>query len=269
MMFWNWKKALALLAGAAMASAAALMPATALTIKDIKDRGTLVVGSLVDYPPFGLLDSNGQAVGYDPDLAKEFAEELGVKLQILPVTSANRVQYLLSGQVDVLFATLGITQERLKVVDFSVPYAGLEQFVYGDKDIAISDKSGLAGQTIGVTRGTTQDTAVTAIASPTTNIQRFDDDAASAQALLSGQVPLLGVADLAIAQIDKAAPDRFTKKFTLRQQAQGIVVRKDSQDLLAAVNDFLNKKKKDGSLNKLHEQWMQTPLPTFIENAEK
>jgi polar amino acid transport system substrate-binding protein len=264
-----WKKSLVVLAGAAIATAATLMPAMALTLKEIKDRGTLVVGSLVDYPPFGLLDNNGKAVGYDPDLAKEFADGLGVKLQILPVTSANRIQYLLSGQVDVLFATLGITEERLKVVDFSVPYAGLEQFVYGDKTINITDKSGLAGKSIGVTRGTTQDTAVTAIATPTTNIQRFDDDAASAQALLSGQVPLLGVADLAIDQIDKMAPNRFTKKFTLRQQAQGVVVRKDSPELLAAVSDFLNKKKKDGSLNKLHEQWMKVPLPPFIESAEK
>jgi polar amino acid transport system substrate-binding protein len=256
------------MAATAAAIVAMAMPAAALTIKEIKDRGTIVVGSLVDYPPFGLLDSKGQPVGYDPDLAKEFADTLGVKLQILPVTSANRIQYLLSGQVDVLFATLGITAERRKVVDFSVPYAGLEQFVYGDKAIQITDKGGLAGQTIGVTRGTTQDTAVTAIASPTTKVQRYDDDAASAQALLSGQVPLLGVADLAIAQIDKMAPDRFTKKFSLLQQAQGVVVRKDSPELLAAVNEFLNKKKQNGSLSKLHQQWMKAPLPPFIEKAQ-
>ncbi|TPK33940.1 transporter substrate-binding domain-containing protein [Mesorhizobium sp. B2-5-3] len=264
-----WKNALTFVASVAVAAAVTVMPASALTLKEIKDKGTITVGSLVDYPPFGLLDSNGQAVGYDPDLAKEFADSIGVKLTILPVTSANRIQYLLSGQADVLFATLGITEERLKVVNFSVPYAGLEQFVYGDKDIAITDKAGLAGQTIGVTRGTTQDTAVTAIAAADTNVQRYDDDASSAQALISGQVPLLGVADIAIGQIEKTAPDRFTKKFLLRQQAQGIVVRKDSPELLAAVNDFLNGKKKDGSLGKLHEQWMKAPLPAFIENAEK
>lgn len=263
-----WKNAFALAAGA-VALAVTAMPAAALTLQEIKDKGVLVVGSLVDYPPFGLLNSTGKAVGYDPDLAAEFAQGLGVKLEILPTTSANRIQYLLSGQADILFATLGITEERLKVVDFSVPYAGLEQFVYGDKAIDIKDKAGLAGQTIGVTRGTTQDTAVTAIAAADTNVQRFDDDAASAQALISGQVPLLGVSDIAIGQIEKTAPDRFSRKFLLRQQAQGVVVRKDSPELLAAVNEFLNKKKTDGSLGKLHEQWMKAPLPPFIENAEK
>jgi polar amino acid transport system substrate-binding protein len=266
---WNWKNTMTFVAGAAIAAAAAISPAKAITVKEIQDKGTLIVGSLVDYPPFGLIDSSGQAVGYDPELAKEFADSIGVKLQITPVTSANRIQYLQSGQVDCLFATLGITEERLKIVDFSVPYAGLQQFVYGDVNIKIADKSGLAGQTIGVTRGNTQDTAVTAIAAPDTTIRRFDDDAASTQALLSGQVPLLGVADLAIEQIEKAAPGRFDKKFLLRQQAQGIVFRKDSADLRDAVSAFLNKKKQDGSLSKLHQKWMGSPLPEFIESAAK
>jgi polar amino acid transport system substrate-binding protein len=269
MLGWNWKKTFALMATATIAAVTAITPAKAVTLQDIKTKGTLVVGTLVDYPPFGLLDSNGQATGYDPDLAKEFADGLGVKLQILPVTSANRVQYLLSGQVDLLIASLGITDERLKVVDFSQPYSGSELAVYGDKSVSVADAAGLAGQTIGVTRGTIQDTAVTAVAPPAANIQRYDDDASSAQALLSGQVPLLGVADLSIAQINKIAPDRFDKKFVLRQQTQGIAVRKDSPELLAAVNDLLDKKKKDGSLGKLYEQWMKAPLPAFVEKAQK
>jgi polar amino acid transport system substrate-binding protein len=234
------------------------------TLQEIKGRGVINIGSLVDYPPFGLLDSSGKAVGYDPDLAQKFADKLGVKLNLVPVTSANRIQYLQSGQVDALFATLGITAERLKVVDFSQPYAGLEQFVYGDKSINITDAAGLANQTIGVTRGTTQDTAVTAVAPPTTKIQRYDDDASSAQALLSGQVPLLGVADLAIEQIDKVAPGRFSKKFSLLRQKQGIVVRKGAPELLAAINAFLTQEKQSGDLAREYEQWMKAPLPDFI-----
>ena len=265
---WNWKKTMTVVAGAAIAAVASMTPAKAITVKEIQAKGTLTVGSLVDYPPFGLIDTSGKAVGYDPELAQEFADSIGVKLVVQPVTSANRIQYLQSGQVDCLFATLGITDERKKIVDFSVPYAGLQQFVYGDVNIKIKDASGLAGQTIGVTRGNTQDTAVTKIAAPDTNIQRFDDDASSTQALLSGQVPLLGVADLAIEQIDKTAPGRFDKKFLLRQQAQGIVFRKDSPELRDAVSAFLTAKKKDGSLSKLHAKWMGSPLPTFIENLK-
>ena len=153
------------------------------------------------------------------------------------------------------------------MVDFSQPYAGLEQFVYGDKSIAITDAAGLAGRTIGVTRGNTQDIAVTAVAPPSTTIQRYDDDASSTQALLSGQVPLLGIADLAIEQVEKAAPGRFTKKFSLLRQRQGIVVRKGSTELLMAINSFLTKEKQDGDLNKEYEKWMKVPLPDFIVQA--
>jgi len=258
------RKFLALAALFGVLALATRIPASAQTLDDIKKRGVINIGTLVDYPPFGLLDSSGQPVGYDPDLARKFADSIGVKLNLVPVTSANRIQYLLSGQVDALFATLGITAERLKVVDFSQPYAGLEQFVYGDKAIAISDPAGLANQTIGVTRGTTQDTGVTAAAQPTTKIQRYDDDASSAQALLSGQVPLMGVADLAIEQIEKLAPGRFTKKFSLLKQKQGIVVRKNAPELLAAINNFMTKEKQSGDLANEYEKWMKAPLPAFV-----
>ena len=229
-----WKRTIAIAVTAAVAAVVALAPANALTIKEIKAKGTLTIGALVDYPPFGLLDSSGKAVGYDPDLAKEFADSLGVKLTILPVTSANRVQYLLSGQVDGLFASLGIIPDRMKVVDFSEPYSGSVLAVYGDKGVKVSTAADLSGKTIGVTRGTIQDTAVTKIAPKDTNIQRYDDDASSAQALMSGQVPLLGVADVNIAEIDKIAPDRFDKK------------------------------KADGSLAALYQKWMQRPIPEFV-----
>lgn len=267
MSIWNWKNTLAVAATAAVAVVAALAPASAITIDDIKAKGTLVIGALVDYPPFGLLDSSGNPIGYDPDLAKEFADSLGVKLQILPTTSANRVQYLLSGQVDALFASLGINDDRKKVVDFSEPYSGSELAVYGDKAVAVTAPADLSGKTIGATRGTIQDTALTAVAPADANIQRYDDDASSTQALMSGQVPLLGVADVAIAEIDKIAPGRFDKKFILREQAQGLAVRKDSPELLAAINDFLSKKKADGGLAALYANWMKRPIPEFVIKA--
>src|SRR5690606_14277283 len=154
------------------------------------------------------IDTSGQTIGYDPDLAKAYADSLGVELNIVPVTSANRVQYLLAGQVDVLFASLGITEERAKVVDFSIPYAGLQQFVYGDRTVEVAGPDDLAGQTIAVTRGTTQDIGVTNVAPPTATIQRYDEDASSVQALLSGQAPLIGLSNIAIDQVEKQAPDR-------------------------------------------------------------
>ena len=88
-------------------------------------------------------------------------------------------------------------------------------------------------------------------------------------ACLSGQVPLIGVSNVVIAQIQQTAPDRFDEKFSLRQQVQGIATRKGSDEFLAYVNDFIKRKKEDGSLNEIHEKWLQQPLPDFIAQASE
>lgn len=255
--------ATALLLGAGALSASAQTP------DEIKARGTINIGMLVDFPPFGILDLSGQPDGYDADVAKLLAEDMGVTANIVPVTGPNRIPYLLSGQVDVLVASLGITPERAEQVDFSQPYAGIEIFVYGDTGLAIPDAAALAGQNVGVARASTQDNAITAIAPQGANIQRFDDDATAVQALLSGQVPLIGASNVVIAQINQAAPDRFDAKFPLRQQSQGIAVRKGSAEFLAYINAFLNKTKEGGQLNTIHEEWLQSPLPDFLAQTQQ
>lgn len=262
-------RTIGLAAAAALLAGVAMTPASAQTVEEIKERGTVNIGMLVDFPPFGILDLEGQPDGYDADVAKLLAEDMGVEVNIVPVTGPNRIPYLLSGQVDLLVASLGITPERAEQVDFSQPYAGIEIFVYGDQSIEITDGAGLSGQNVGVARASTQDTAITEIAPADANIQRFDDDASAVQALLSGQVPLIGASNVVIAQINQAAPDRFDTKFTLRQQSQGIAVRKESDELLAYVNDFLNRVKEGGELNAIHEEWLQSPLPDFLAETQQ
>ena len=250
--------------GLAAALAATSLPATAQTPKEIKDRGTVNIGMLVDFPPFGILDSQGKPDGYDADVAQLLAKDLGVKVNLVPVTGPNRIPYLLSNRIDLLVASLGITPERAKRVDFSQPYAGIEISVVGEKDLDVPDAAALDGKSIGVARASTQDTAVTKIAPKSANIQRFDDDASAVQALISGQVPLIGASNTVIAQIQKLRPDTYDKKFDLAQQVQGIAVKPGSDELLTAVNAFLSKVKKNGELNKIHEKWLDSPLPDFV-----
>ncbi|HEX2018806.1 MAG TPA: transporter substrate-binding domain-containing protein [Aurantimonas sp.] len=264
-----FSRTLGLAAAAALLAGVASSPASAQTVEEIKERGTVNIGMLVDFPPFGILDLQGEPDGYDADVAKLLAEDMDVEVNIVPVTGPNRIPYLQSGQVDLLVASLGITPERAEQVDFSQPYAGIEIFVYGDQSIEVADGSDLAGQNIGVARASTQDTAITEIAPADANIQRFDDDASAVQALLSGQVPLIGASNVVIAQINQAAPDRFDTKFSLRQQSQGIAVRKEADELLAYVNDFLDRAKDGGQLNAIHEEWLQSPLPDFLAQKQQ
>ena len=96
-------------------------PAMAGTLADIVARGEIVVGSKADYRPYGFRDKDGHIVGIEPDLAADLARRLGVKLRIEPVTSANRIQMLDEGKVDIVIATMSITEERSQAVSFIDP----------------------------------------------------------------------------------------------------------------------------------------------------
>ncbi|MGY9046792.1 ABC transporter substrate-binding protein [Puniceibacterium antarcticum] len=254
---------------AASALAASLTaPAMAADLAAIESAGTVKIGMLVDFPPFGITDMSGNPDGYDADVAKALAESMGVTAQIVPVTGPNRIPYLLSGQVDVLVASLGITAERAEKVDFSNPYAGISIAVYGDSGLDVADKAGLSGQSISVARASTQDTGVTAVAPEGTDIMRFDDDATAVQALMSGQVKLIGASNVVMSQIAAATGDRFNKKFDLSSQVQGVAVAPGSDALLAKINDFVAEAKSDGTLDAIHEKWLGEPLPEFVKNPK-
>jgi polar amino acid transport system substrate-binding protein len=243
-------------------------PSLAADLAAIEKAGTVKIGMLVDFPPFGIQDTAGNPDGYDADVAKALAAYLGVTAEIVPVTGPNRIPYLLSGQVDVLVASLGITAERAEKVSFSHPYAGISIAVYGASDAAVTDAAGLAGQSVAVARASTQDTGVTKVAPEGTDIRRFDDDASAVQALMSGQVQMIGLSNVVFSQISGMAGDRFNKKFDLSSQVQGIAVAPGSDPLLEKINAFVDQAKTDGTLDTIHQKWLAEPLPDFVKNAK-
>ena len=87
----------------------------------IKQRGTLIVGVKADYPPFGYRSPSGEIVGIEPSLAADVAKSLGVKLELVPVVAANRMQFLEQGKIDLMIATMTDTPERRNVVDIVQP----------------------------------------------------------------------------------------------------------------------------------------------------
>ncbi|HMK78454.1 MAG TPA: transporter substrate-binding domain-containing protein [Xanthobacteraceae bacterium] len=115
------RKLLLTAAAAVLAAAAAAAPAAAQTLEKIKQRGVLVVGSKADYKPFGFRDASGAIVGFEPDIARLVADRLGVKLEIEPVVSSNRMQFLQQGKIDLMIATMNDTPDRRKVVGIVEP----------------------------------------------------------------------------------------------------------------------------------------------------
>ena len=245
-----------------VASASLLaVPAWAQSLEELKKKGEVNVGLLVDFPPYGTTNAQNQPDGYDADVARLLSKDWGVKVNLVPVTGPNRIPFLLTNKVDLLIASLAITPERAKQVQFSQPYSAATIVLYGPKKTAIKAAADLKPLKVGVARASTQDVALTAVAPQGTEIRRFDDDASAMQALMSGQVDAIGCSTTVAAQIDKRQPNTYEPKFTLRQQEMAVAMRPGQDALLKSVNEFVARNTANGELNKLYRKWLQTDLP--------
>ncbi|MBP1181096.1 transporter substrate-binding domain-containing protein [Methylobacterium sp. PvR107] len=123
-------------------------------VEAIKKRGTLIVGVKADYRPFGFRDPSGTIIGLEPDLAADLAKRLGVKLELVPVVSANRIEFLQQGKVDLLIATLSDKPERRRVVQAIDPqYYSDFVNVLLPKSSGITDWAQLKGKPLCATSG--------------------------------------------------------------------------------------------------------------------
>ncbi|MCP1201011.1 transporter substrate-binding domain-containing protein [Notoacmeibacter sp. MSK16QG-6] len=125
----------------------------------IKEAGVLKVGTKCDYPPDGYLDNSGNPIGIEVAMGHQIAKYAfgdDAKAQIICVTSANRIPLLVGGQVDLVFATMGITAERAEVIDFTQPYAWSSSGMVVLADNPINSLSELDGKKIALVKGAWQ-----------------------------------------------------------------------------------------------------------------
>ncbi|WP_342050768.1 MULTISPECIES: transporter substrate-binding domain-containing protein [unclassified Cupriavidus] len=256
---------LATAAGACLASLTLSAPARADALDDVTKAGVLRVAVPQDFPPFGSIGADMAPQGLDIDVAALMAKKMGVKLQLVPVTSTNRVPYLQTKKVDLIISSLGKNPEREKVLDFSEAYAPFYNGVFGPADMAVKTAADLAGKTVGVTRGAVEDLELSKIAPPNATIKRYEDNNATISAFLSGQVQLIATGNVvASAIIAKHPPKTPETKFLIKNSPCFIGLNKGETRLQEKVNAILAESKKDGSLNSLSIKWLLRPLPAQL-----
>ena len=140
--------ALALAAGAAGAHADA-------TLDKIKERGTVTIGVLANGGVFGSIDpATQQLVGWNPDLARELAKGLGVKAELVQVQTATRTQFLISGKVDLLIASMELNPERAEILGYApTPFFRVGGAAATRKDSGIAKWEDLRGKPVCVSQG--------------------------------------------------------------------------------------------------------------------
>ncbi len=229
-------------------------------LEGVMARKTITIGIPTDFPPYGFVGTDLQPQGLDIDMANYIGAKLGVKVELVPVTSANRIPYLQTKKADLVISTLGKNAEREKVIDFTAAYSPFFQAVFAAKGVKVAGPADLAGKTVAVTRGAIEDMELTRVAPASADIKRFEDNNATVSAFVSGQVQALATgASVAGNMMARNAQLDAEYKFVLKDSPNFIGVGKGEDALRTKVNEIIAAAKASGDLDRMARKWLGRP----------
>lgn len=249
----------ALLLAVALA-ACALSAAGATTVAEVKKKGVLVLGTDPTFAPFEFKDPSGQITGFDIDIARAVAKDLGVRLEVQAVGfGALMPQSVTSGRVDMAMSGITITAERARVVSFSAPYYRSAQvfIVRGGNPGKFSWPGDVKGKTIGVQANTTGQFVADELLKPKgAALKVYDDFAAGLADVRAGRLAALVGDAPTVTDLQKRLPGQYARAGKdLAAEDYGMVFAKGS-DLAAAANRTLARMKASGEYQNLLNKWI-------------
>jgi polar amino acid transport system substrate-binding protein len=229
-------------------------------LDDIMKAKTIKIAIPTDFPPYGFVGTDLKPQGLDIDMAVMIGGKLGVQVDLIPATSANRIPYLQTKKADLVISTLGKNAEREKVIDFTVAYSPFFQAVFGVKNISVKNAADLAGKSIAVTRGAIEDQELTKIAPSTADIKRFEDNNTTVSAFVSGQTTLLATGASVAGNMMAKNPSLSAEyKFVLKDSPNFIGVAKGEDKLRLKINEIIAEAKKSGEIDQMAQRWLGRP----------
>jgi polar amino acid transport system substrate-binding protein len=175
-----------MLTGCSKKTASSENKTTARSISEIKESGKVIIAVFSDKKPFGYVDENGEYQGYDVYFGNRIGKDLGVKVEYVPVEAASRVEYLVTGKVDIVLANFTNTPERAEKVDFALPYMKVALGIVSPESALITQPDQLNGKTLIISKGTTAETYFTKNY-PDVKLLKFDQYSEAYNALLDGR----------------------------------------------------------------------------------
>ena len=221
------------------------------TMARLNQAGAVTVGTKFDQPLFGLKNLEGKPEGFDVEIAKLIAGELGIaadKVTFVESVSANREPFIEQGKVDFVVATYTINDKRKQVVSFAGPYyvAGQDIMVAKGNPEQIAGPDDLAGKKVcSVTGSTPAENIRTNY--PDASLTEFDVYSKCAEALKNGQVQAVTTDNVILLGLISQDPEAFElvgKPFT--EEPYGIGLKKDDTEFRNFINDTLEKLYQDG-----------------------
>jgi polar amino acid transport system substrate-binding protein len=259
-------KTLAKIGMAAAAAWLAFAPAaSADQLDDIMKAKKIRVAVAMGVPLFAFVDAQVKPTGSDVETARMIAQDMGVELELVEITNAARVPTIQTRKADILVANLGITPERKKAVDFTVPYATLNIIVAGPASAAIKEYGDLTGKRIGVTRATVNDQMVTQNAKGA-EIVRFEDDATLITAVVSGQVDIVSTQTAVLAAMNdkRGGKNPLETKFVQQELNLGIALPQGETRLKEWLDNWIKTNFTNGKLNATFKKFHNRDLPADL-----
>ena len=231
-------------------------------LADIKQKGTLVCGTLGNAEPFSYPNpQTRETQGYDVDFCGAVAKALGVKLELKLISVAARIPELTQGRVDVLAANLGWTPERAQQIAYSDSYFVSNQMVTARRADKYKTPADLAGKRVGAPKGSTSEAGARKLIPNVTTVT-LQDAPALFVALQQGKVDAVVLSELTLVKwkhdaesspvpIDILQPPLFVEPW-------GIGMRKEETALIKQVNDVLSGMEKSGEAKKIFDKYLGT-----------
>jgi glutamate transport system substrate-binding protein len=240
--------------------------AAGTTMARLAEAGAIKVGTKFDQPLFGLQGPDGKPVGFDVEIAKMIAAELGIpadKIEWTETVSANREPFIQDGRVDIVVATYTINDERKKVVDFAGPYylAGQSLMVRTD-ETSINGPDDLKGKTVCSVDGSTPAGNIKENF-PDTKLVTFAAYTDCLDPLRNGQVDAVTTDNVILGGYVSESPDDFKiagEPFT--EEPYGIGLKLGDTEFRSWINDVLEASFADGRWKAAWESTAGEVLPT-------
>ena len=241
---------------AVLLSLAAVSQAVADGLEDARRRGSLQVGVKTDFPPFGYLDRAGTIQGFDVEIARVLAHALfneEGRLEPVAVTSGSRIPFLYSEWIDMIIATMTVSEERRQVLEFSEPYFLSGSLLLVPRESPIQGLEDLAGKSVGIVEGAIQEKDL-AVVAPAARRVLFRHVPEAVQALKQKRLDALCQDDVLVLTLARENADLRAAGKPFLPRPYAIAARKGELGLVRWVNQQLTRLKSDGTYDRLWQK---------------
>lgn len=228
-------------------------------IAEIKARGKLLNGVEAATPPYEFI-KDGQIVGFDIDLSRMFAKDLGVELEAIDTQWSGVIPSLYSKKFDLIWSAMPITPDREKAVTFSPTYTtDRPVFLIRADDASIKSVDDFKGKRLGSQLNSSvaeQSQKLSDDKKLGMDIKLYDGISAAYLDLANGNLDIVTTSGDAWTELEKTTPGKFKMIYELPPNLfMAVATRKQDKDLSDAVTAFIEKVKANGELDKLSEKW--------------